>query len=544
MLAQASAEINEATGADRVIPVSADLTDPKEVRGAAALIVQLGSVDVLVNNAGAIVTPPADESPEALAISWQRDLNTNLLTAVLLTNALQQQLSRPGGRLIMVSSAAAAWVLVPARWQSGRMARAGLDEQSVGDAALGLIRTRADLHRWGAANAHGRQMHEAVGLLRDAAESADPAILLAVVEKAVASAVRVVLRADDSSGIIGDAIRDLLKLHTQVVSKARPSAAKLVTWMIKFQFDGTQDFFTVDVADYAPVLGPDGLALYRSKLAEIAAGLGPEPAETLSQTDPEVWREAAQDRHTRFLLEYNARRLAVVDRDVEAIIATHARDRKVAAWLHETAQALAEIGEVDLAIDWARQAADFDRGHQSLAAAGYWCELLGQHRPDAEFAARLEVFRRWPSSSTAERLRRAAGQQWPIHRDEVLDTLARSPRDVVIFALHHLGDAELAWTLAHNLGLTDTRSWSALVDAYEQVDPLAVLPVLQDLVATDLRDADARGYQQAARRLRRMRRLAAGTDRTREVDDLIAVLREEHRRRPRLQREFDKAGLP
>jgi hypothetical protein len=130
--------------------------------------------------------------------------------------------------------------------------------ESVGDLALGLIRTRADLHRWGAANAHGRQMHEAVGLLRGAAVSADPIVLLAVVEKAIASAVRVVLRADDSSGIIGDAIRDLLKLHIQVVSKARPSASKLVAWMIKFQFDGTQDFFTVDVADYAPVLGPDG----------------------------------------------------------------------------------------------------------------------------------------------------------------------------------------------------------------------------------------------------------------------------------------------
>ncbi|MDQ7911308.1 hypothetical protein RB614_43150 [Phytohabitans sp. ZYX-F-186] len=285
------------------------------------------------------------------------------------------------------------------------------------------------------------------------------------------------------------------------------------------------------------------MALYRSELAEIAAGLGPEPAEILSLTDPEVWREAAQDRHTRFLLEYNARRLAVVDLDVEAIIATHARDRKVAAWLHQTAQALAEIGEVGLAIDWARQGADFDQGHQSLDAAGYWCELLGQQQPDAELAARLEVFRRWPSASTAERLRQAAGQAWPAHRDEVIDPLGRSPRDAVVFALHHLGDAELAWTLAHNLKLTDTGTWSELVGAYERVDPLGVLPVLRDLVLADLRDANARGYQQAARRLRRMRMLAAGTDRTREVDELIGALREDHRRRPRLQREFDKAGL-
>jgi tetratricopeptide (TPR) repeat protein len=424
------------------------------------------------------------------------------------------------------------------------MSRA-LRDENLGDVVLGLIRTRADLHRWGAANAHGRQMHEAVGLMRDAAGSADPAALLAVVEKAIAAAVRVILRADDSSGIIGDAIRDLLALHAQVASEARPSASKLVAWMIKFQFGGTQDFFSIDVADYAPVLGPDGLALYRAKLAEIAGRLGPEPADFGGRlTDPEAWRKTAHDRHTRFLLEHNARRLAVVDRDVDAIIATHARDRKVAAWLQETAQALAEIGEVDLAIDWAKQAADFDGGHQSLDAAGYWCELLAQYRPDAELAARLEVFRRWPSSWTAERLRRAAGQVWPVHRDEVLDTLARSPRDAVVFALHHLGEVELAWALAHNLGLTDARTWSEVANAYEQVDPLGVLPVLRDLVVADLRNADARGYQQAARRLRRMRRLAAGTDRAGEVEELIGALREEHRRRPRLQREFDQAGLP
>jgi len=83
-----------------------------------------------------------------------------------------------------------------------------------------------------------------------------------------------------------------------------------------------------------------------------------------------------------------------------------------------------------------------------------------------------------------------------------------------------------------------------LANAYEHIDPLGVLPVLHDLVLTDLRDSDARAYKQAARRLRQMRRLAAGTDGAAAAEDLIKTLREEHRRRPRLQREFDQAGLP
>jgi hypothetical protein len=41
-----------------------------------------------------------------------------------------------------------------------------------------------------------------------------------------------------------------------------------------------------------------------------------------------------------------------------------------------------------------------------------------------------------------------------------------------------------------------------------------------------------------------MRKLASGTPEAAEVEELIANLRETHRRRPRLQLEFDRAGLP
>jgi Family of unknown function (DUF6880) len=423
-------------------------------------------------------------------------------------------------------------------------------DEGLADAVLGLIRTRSDLSRWSVANEHGRQMHEAVDLLHQAEDTTDPVVVLGVVEKAIASAVRLILKADDSSGIIGDAIYELLALHVRVASKARPAPAKLATWLVKFQFDGTQDFCSIDIADYVPALGDKGLALYRAKLDEIAAGLPPaltgEQERALFDrrlVDRDAYERDMDARHARFLLEHNACRLAVVDRDVEAIIATHARDRRVARWLHDTANALAEIGENDLAIDWAKQAADFDQGHQAAMAGDYWCDLLAAHRLNEERAARLEVFRRWPTASTAEKLHRAAGLAWPDHRDEVLDVLSRSPYQVVAFAQHHLGDIELAWTLAHNTGLADVRMWGKLTDAYEKVDPLAVLPVLRDLVLADIKETDARGYQFAARKLLRMRRLAAGTSHAPEVDELIANLREEHRRRPGLQREFDAAGL-
>ena len=404
------------------------------------------------------------------------------------------------------------------------------------DAVLPLIRTRADLWRWGAANEHGRQMHQAVGILEAAIPDSDPVEVHAVTHKALASAVKVIARADDSSGLIGDACRRLLDLHPQTATAARVPAGRLVDWMITFQFDGDVDYFELDPVAYAPALGESGLRTYRARLAHIQQSLGPRPTESDRWTSPHS--------HDWFTLDWNAQRLAVLDRDIDAIIRTHARDRRVAAWLQDTAEAFEEIGEIDLAIDWAKQAADLDRGHQALKAADYWCRLLDEHRPGQSLPARQWVFRRWPSSSTAARLHTTAGPTWPDVADEVMATLAAQPSDAVLFALTTLKDASLAWKLAHELGLDSDHTWAELVKAYQRVDPIAVLPIHQRLVEHELVHTGAQHYRLAARRLATMRRLAAGSEHQADVDDLIAELRQTHRRRPRLQQEFDRAGLP
>lgn len=441
-----------------------------------------------------------------------------------------------------------AWPRVPyRRLRVGRMVAVS----DLADAVLPLIRTRADLSRWSASNEHGAQMHEAVDILEAAAATGDPADVYAVTHQALASAIKVIARADDSSGIIGDACRRLLGLHPGAAARAGVPAPKLVAWMIKFQFDGEVDYFELDPVAYAPALGETGMAMYRARLDEIAADLGPEPTEAQERdiwehrwSDPQRWDRLAGQRVARHTVEWNQRRLAVLDRDVEAIIRTHARDRKVAAWLQQTAESFEEIGEIDLAIDWAKQATDLGPDHQSRQAAEYWCRLLATHRATQLLNARLEVFRRWPSSSTAASLHHAASGRWPTYSDEVMERLTASPRDAVLFTLRTLKDARSAWGLAHSLELADNRAWNDLVKAYEKVEPLAVLPVLARLAEDELVTANAQNYRFAARRLAKMRKLAAGTEQSTAVDNLIADLRETHRRRPRLQQEFDRAGLP
>lgn len=404
------------------------------------------------------------------------------------------------------------------------------------DTVLSLIRTRVDLFRWSSANAHGRQMHESVDILEAAIPTTDPAEIYVVTHKALASAIKVIARADDSSGIIGDACRRLLDLHPKAAAAASVPPGKLIDWMMKFQFEGDVDYFELDPVAYAPALGEAGTGTYHARLRDIETSLGPRPS------DEDRWSSAHS--HEWFTLDWNEQRLAVLDRDIDAIIRTHAKDRKVAAWLEDTAQAFEEIGEIGLAIDWAKQATDFGRGHQSLKAADYWCKLLDEHRPNDLLEARLLVFHRWPSSTTAARLHRAADKSWPDFRDEVIATLAAIPSDAVLFALLTLKDVQFAWDLAHSLGLDSARTWGELIKAYEKVDPIAVLPIHQRLIENELVEAGAQHYRLAARRLARMRKLAAGNEEAVEVDDLIADLRETHRRRPRLQQEFDRAGLP
>jgi hypothetical protein len=410
---------------------------------------------------------------------------------------------------------------------------------------LPLIRARADLHRWGSSRQHGALMHEAVDLLEQAIPTADPVEVHTVTHKALTSAIKVIARADDSTGVIGDACRRLLALHPRTAAAASTSPGRLVDWMIAFQFDGDVDYFELDPVAYAPALGPDDITAYRHRLAEIQQRVGNPPADRL----------AAGHRHEHWVLSWNEQRLAVLDRDADAVIRSHARDRRVARWFYDTAVALVEIDRVDLATDWARQGAEIEPFHQAQQCADLWCDLLDQqpqYDADDVLAARRSVFDRWPTHSTAARLHdaaTAAGQSWADIDDHVMKRLAQQPWDAVSVALHTLSDPRRAWQLAHDLDLDpdDTRTWSALVTAYEPIDPPATLPVHTKLVERELTHTDAGHYRDAARRLAGMRTLAAKTgdqEHIDHVDRLIADLRLTHRRRPRLQQEFSRARLP
>lgn len=85
--------------------VVADLRDPAELSKVEAAVGQR-TVDVLVNNAGGYIGRESD-GLGAVARQWRDNFDTNVLTAVLLTETLLPRLRRPGGRVLLFSSIAA-----------------------------------------------------------------------------------------------------------------------------------------------------------------------------------------------------------------------------------------------------------------------------------------------------------------------------------------------------------------------------------------------------------------------------------------------------
>ena len=88
--------------------VRADVSDPVQVAEAAEVIrKRYPVVDVVVNNAGGSARAAGADLGE-LASVWLEAYQTNVITAVLLTSALLPVMRRPGGRVIIVGSRAAA----------------------------------------------------------------------------------------------------------------------------------------------------------------------------------------------------------------------------------------------------------------------------------------------------------------------------------------------------------------------------------------------------------------------------------------------------
>jgi len=381
------------------------------------------------------------------------------------------------------------------------------------------LRTRRFLdHGESAGWAHAAQ--PIIGELETAVDESPSRALVELLQRAVGHVIKVIMHADDSDGLIGDLARELLALHARACDAGVAKPVELAAWMVRFAFDD-QDFFEVDPVRYASALGEAGLTAYRDAVA------------------------ARRDGES-FAVRYSRERLAILDRDVDALVRLLGGDLTTPHQFIRVAEAMRELGLDDEALAWAKRGIAQTSGWQVSQLYDLACDVQGGE-PLEVLALRRGQHERIPSSSTYRGLRAAAEalDVWPLEQDAARATLQRTDARGFVDALLGDDDLELAWraALAAPREALGSDLWLRLAERRARDRPADALAVYLRIADEVLEQADRRAYRSAARILQRARAAAQAAGELDAFAAYLTGLRERYRRRPTLMAILDKAGL-
>ena len=195
----------------------------------------------------------------------------------------------------------------------------------------------------------------------------------------------------------------------------------------------------------------------------------------------------------------------------------------------------AEIGEYDLAIDWACH-------HVRPAPIHNRRPLLAQPVADTPRKRTRDTANPVHDGHLRTRhlIYQAVEDQWPNHREQVMDF--NNTRLGRVLRVRSPARPTASLGAGPRTELDNPHLWETLADQYQTIDPAAVLPIYTQIVHDTLKQANAKTTR-PRRRLAQMRLLTAGTP--------------SHPSRPTHQRttpnpppptsppnRIDKAGLP
>jgi len=304
------------------------------------------------------------------------------------------------------------------------------------------LRTRRHLDYW-VSSSWARDAAPVVDARAEEVDTAPSAELVVLLQRAAGHLVKVILRADDSDGTIGDLCRDVLDLHRRACTAGVADPQKLAKWMVKFAFDD-QDFFEIDPVAYTEALGDKGLAIYRREVTKRS-----DPADA-----PEHRSETLRDicgGFPSFAAKYAAERLAIIDRDVDRLVELLGGDLSSPHQFQRVAEAMVEIGDADDALRWARRGIVETSGWQVAKLYDLAADLLADANDlDEVVVLRRHHHERMPSASTYAKLQAAAGtvDAWAAEVYRARAVLAERDPAGYIDALLADGDADGAWVVA------------------------------------------------------------------------------------------------
>jgi uncharacterized Zn finger protein len=382
-----------------------------------------------------------------------------------------------------------------------------------------------DFVQWQESWAYGERLDEILDMLDDLLADGHAELVRTMAERFLVALDGQIGRVHDSQdGSCSVAVERAEQLHRAACGAAPIHGPELAEWLLDVQLSSENELLLASTADYAPLLGDDGLHHYRELIDDALAKL---PHGRPTGHDGARWR-----------LTYLAEQLARSDGDVDRLVAILARDLS-SGWQHlEIATVLDEAGREQDALEWAERglAAGHERDTRLVdyLSARY---RAAERREDAldlhvqRFANRPSVEDYRIISELAQAL-----DCWPARRAEALEVLRAPPRDrwngrrsTLVEILLWEGDVRAAWEEAQASGCRD-EVWRQLARARVPARPADAVDVYRMLVGRTVSRADQRAYEAAVELLDELDRLlGAGAP---GVLELVGeVRRTNHRKR-------------
>ena len=352
-----------------------------------------------------------------------------------------------------------------------------------------------------------------------------------VLRKAVDRMTRALLYMDDSSGIIGDDLHEIMRLYARACTAAPPNPATLANWLVTLACDGP-GWPRIVLRDFAGALGERGLAEV-TRLVE----------ERARTADPETWTAVYSVRNLR-------EQLAEVSGDLDRYVTVLAEHLDSAIQYERITHALRDADRRQDAIAWARRGLTAKPGwpHTDRLRDTLVGMLLADGQPGAATEVRRDEFARHPTATAYRALAEVeADDPAPWALAILTERVARQPAYVgeLLDVLSILGRHDEAWKIAqqHRTSLGD-QQWLRLLEQRRTEHPEDVLTPYQDMIEQHiLNSADKHRYRRAVALLPNLRDAYAKAGDQTAFAAYLENLRARHTRRPTFIKTLETADL-